>query len=980
VYICLTMQQTCGFNLAPVLDGLFTPELWLINLDKNGLPYSLGKRLRRAQLSELDFSLPDDIQPLVQLADELSLEGLEAYFCKSDTKKKPLLTELWADKVVRPGMEKYIFRKLEQFYGLAQCGQIVLCFDAAKKPILPDYVLHWAEQLAQATLQLEREPEVLKYRLQVKSDALEMKLPEVQVLSCSVPAWFSYANKIYQLPAVNGKMLLPFKTKEVIEVGRAHEGTWFRSFLKKNLEGSVEITATGFNLIEQNNLQSTHLQIFKHLFLDAYLLSVHFKYEGADFYYGEKNQVRSGVDIPDDPQGEVRISRIKRDAATEAQVVNQLLDLGLVAEDQNFKLPVQTDLKSLGDWLLAQRSVLESLGVHFELIEPGSGAEIISEQAEILVDAHGDKDWFDTRVMVKIGEARIPFRALAGHIRKRITTYTLTDGRVFLIPESWFTRYAELADLFHAQDEDTVTVRIGKLQREVLQSLDLDAVAQKKNETDLAPLSAQFAGEGQLQAQLRNYQRTGVDWMLQLLSEGQGACLADDMGLGKTLQTIAVLVHAKQVLESEQAALAGAALQGDLFKTAIEKHTPLRALIVVPASLVFNWQNELRRFAPHLFVYAHVGPKRITDVRAIAAHDVVITTYHTNREDAELLRTMDWQFLVLDESQNIKNRNADITQAAFKLPAKRRIALSGTPVENSLADLWSLMHFLNPTLLGGYTAFQKMYQNPIEKEKNMEVKSRLSERIRPFVLRRSKQEVAPELPPLSKQVQMVPMTEAQSELYEKTKSAARNSLLKIGQESEFMFAALQALLKLRQIACHPALAGHVDFGASGKFSSTLDLWQSVIDQNSKVLIFSSFEQHLLLYKSHFEAQKIPFAWISGSTAAPDRQREVERFQQQPEVQTFFITLKSGGTGLNLTAADYVFILDPWWNPQAEEQAIARAHRIGQQKPVHAIRLISQGSIEEKILQLQAEKQVLSSGLIDDEMPAMSMEEIRGLFG
>jgi SNF2-related domain/Helicase conserved C-terminal domain/Bacterial SNF2 helicase associated len=973
------MQQTCGFNLAPNLDGLFTPELWLINLDKNNQPYSLAKRMRRAQLTELDFELPTDLDRLLKLSEELSLEGLDDYFCKPDGKKKPVLSLLWADKVVRPGMEKYIYRKLEQFYSLAEKNKIVLCLDAAKKPILPDYVLRWATEPAQAELQLERDTEMLKYRLLLKNNLTDILLTEVQVLSCSVPAWFGYRNELYKLPAINGKMLLPFKTKDVIEVSRAHEATWFRSFLKKNLEGSVEVSATGFELVLHETLQSSQLQIFKHLFQDAYLLSLHYKYAGAEFYHGEQNQVRSGINIPENSEGEVRIIRIKRDAKAEAAVCEILVAAGLVSDGQNFKLPDSVSLKSLSDWLHMHQAELFNKGIHFVLVEPVSGAAIVTEQPEMLVDAYGEKDWFDTRIMVKLGETRLPFKAFAGHIRNRKTEYTLSDGRVFLIPENWFTRYAELADLMLAQYTDTDTIRIGKLQKEILQSIDLEQVT-KRETSKPAPLTGVWQGQNMLQAQLRGYQSTGVDWMLSVLSEGHGACLADDMGLGKTLQTIAVLVHAKQVLVSEQAALIGAAIQLDLFAPKAETHQPLRALIVVPASLVFNWQNELRRFAPHLFVYAHMGPKRLTDQRAMAAHDVVITTYHTNREDAELLRSIDWQFVVLDESQNIKNRSADISQAVFKLPAQRRIALSGTPVENSLADLWSLMHFLNPSLLGSYTAFQKMYQNQIEKDKNTETKARLSERIKPFVLRRRKQEVAPELPELSRQVQLVPMSDAQAELYEKTKSAARNALLKIGQESEFKFAALQALMKLRQIACHPALAGSNDLGASGKFSATLELWQSVIDQQSKVLVFSSFEQHLMLYRAHFEAQKIPFAWISGSTATTDRQHEVERFQNQPEVQTFFITLKSGGTGLNLTAADYVFILDPWWNPQAEEQAIARAHRIGQLKPVHAIRMISQGSIEEKILQLQAEKQELGAGLIDDEMPVMSMEQMRSLFG
>lgn len=977
------MQQTLLFNLFQPLDGLWCPEGWLCLLDEKGQPYALKQRINQAQLTDLGIELSAEITALLQAATALSTEALTAHFCKKEGKKTPTLAELWADKTARPSMEKYIYRRLDQFYQGASVHCPFISINAAKKAVLPQHIAVFSKKDAAATLHLKRTETGLEYRLEVVDgpDGARLDLTKVTVLTHTAPAWFLYEGLIYHLPDVNGKMLLPFRQKTAIEVGKSHEKTWFRQFLKKNIDRAAKVEAEGFNWEDHNELQHCRLSIIKHLFENRYQLSLHFEYTGHAFYFGERELIRSTIEIPDDETQEVQITRIVRDVALETERLEFLLAQGLTLSNRSLECPNGDALSEVAAWLTEHKQVLLENGIIFELIHPEQQQALTTETPEIKTEFSSDKDWFDLHIYIVFPDFKIPFKAFVSHIRQRRPEFPLPNGAIFLIPEAWFTRYAELADIAFAQEAeapDLDSIRVSVLHKTALDNLGLDQKATLSSVRSPTGIPVPWRGGAALKATLRPYQLTGVEWVLSLLSQGFGACLADDMGLGKTLQTIAVLAHFKTDLEAHAAPVEGLTRQLDLFSQPAEAIKPLRALLIVPASLVFNWQSELNRFAPQLFVYTHTGPKRLRDKRAISAHDICLTTYHTAREDEKMLAEIPWQFLIIDESQNIKNRSSEIAQMAFKMPARHKMALSGTPVENSLSDLWSLLHFIQPNLLGSFPAFSRLYLTPIEKEKNAAAKERLSGLIRPFIMRRRKEEVAPELPALSRQWLLTDLHEDQITLYEKTKSAARNVLLQIGAQPEDRFTALQALMKLRQIACHPALLDPESTLPSGKMDFVLEQWNSIAQQGSKVLIFSTFEQHLALYRAHFDREKIPYAWISGSTPAPKRQEAVERFQTNASVQTFFITLKSGGTGLNLTAADYVFILDPWWNPQAEEQAIARAHRIGQDKPVHAIRFLSKGTIEEKIALLQAEKLQLSEQLIDDDMPHWTLDDMRAL--
>jgi SNF2 family DNA or RNA helicase len=401
--------------------------------------------------------------------------------------------------------------------------------------------------------------------------------------------------------------------------------------------------------------------------------------------------------------------------------------------------------------------------------------------------------------------------------------------------------------------------------------------------------------------------------------------------------------------------------------------------VVMPTSLLHNWQNELKRFAPNLKVYLYSGSKRLKSIdihKVFKYFDVVITTYGTLRNDIHLLQTCSFHHLILDESQYVKNPDSLIYKAVKQIKAKHKLALTGTPIENSLTDLWAQLNIVNEGLLGSLPSFQRAYINPIVKQ-NKNKEEALLRIIQPFLLRRTKNEVAPELPPLSQETVYCDMSETQQKRYDEEKNKLRNSILINDNDLDahkLAFLTLQGLTRLRLLANHPRLWEEDYGGDSGKFEQVIMRLETLKSEHHKVLIFSSFVKHLRLLADHFDKEQWKYAWLSGSTAASSRESEIDQFSNNPEVSYFLISLKAGGVGLNLTAADYVFILDPWWNPASEMQALGRAHRIGQQKNVMVYRFISTGTIEEKIRNLQESKSKLADTFINSSNPLKGLNK------
>jgi SNF2 family DNA or RNA helicase len=423
-----------------------------------------------------------------------------------------------------------------------------------------------------------------------------------------------------------------------------------------------------------------------------------------------------------------------------------------------------------------------------------------------------------------------------------------------------------------------------------------------------------------------------------LRQAGLGALLADDMGLGKTLQALC-------------------AIHG-------------RALIVAPTSVLHNWEDEIRRFRPGLRHAVYHGPNRELDPDA----EVTLTTYALLRLDADRLAGQHWDTVVLDEAQAIKNPESQVASAAFRLDAGFRIALTGTPVENRLEELWSQFHFINPGLLGGRSDFQDRYAGPIA-QGEPEVARRLRDRIRPFVLRRLKHDVAPELPPRTEVVLYCELTDDERAVYDAIRAATIEQVVNKLGEGGSVLAALEALLRLRQAACHPSLVPGRQASGSSKVDLLTESLDNVVAEERKAIVFSQWTGLLDLTEPALTAAGIPFTRLDGSTR--DRAGVVRRFQDPAGPPVMLVSLKAGGTGLNLTAADHVFLLDPWWNPAVEQQAADRAHRIGQDKPVMVYRLVAEGTVEERILELQRRKREIADAALGeaDRAASISRDEL-----
>jgi superfamily II DNA or RNA helicase len=555
-------------------------------------------------------------------------------------------------------------------------------------------------------------------------------------------------------------------------------------------------------------------------------------------------------------------------------------------------------------------------------------------------------DWFELHGEVDYGGSSAKLPALLAALRRGENMVRLDDGTYGLLPEEWLTRFGPIAGLGTAEADH---LRFRRNQAGLLDALlatqpevDCDATfARVRDELrNFGGISAGEQPEGFV-GQLRDYQRDGVGWMDFLRRFSFGGCLADDMGVGKTAQVLALLEGRRTLPDS-----------------------PGPSLVVVPKSLVFNWKQEAARFTPRLRVLDHTGLAR--DVNGFSNHDVVLTTYGTLRRDAAEFKDIEFDYIVLDEAQAIKNPGTESAKAARLLRGHNRLALSGTPVENHLGELWSIFEFLNPGMLGAASVFKLAggaARNPSE-----ETRSLLAHALRPFILRRTKEQVARELPPKSEQTLFCELETAQRKLYNELRIHYRNALIQTVAAqglAKSKIQVLEALLRLRQAACHPALIDPKRRGdPSAKLDVLIDRLQEVVAEGHKALVFSQFTSLLSLVKERLDDSEMVYEYLDGATR--DRQQRVERFQNDPDCSLFLISLKAGGLGLNLTAAEYVFLLDPWWNPAVEAQAVDRAHRIGQTHQVFAYRLIARDTVEEKILQLQSTKRDLAAAIIGED--------------
>lgn len=573
---------------------------------------------------------------------------------------------------------------------------------------------------------------------------------------------------------------------------------------------------------------------------------------------------------------------------------------------------------------------------------------INAHKAKISIEIISGLDWFNAKLKVGFGNQQAALRQIHRTIRNKGKYVQLDDGSLGLLPEEWIER---IAAFFQIGEIDQEMITIPKINYSEVSDLFDKEIMSNEVQQEIELLKSDFSSElkirpvstpKDLKAELRGYQQEGLNWLNFLDTYNFGGCLADDMGLGKTIQIIAFILSQK------------------------EKHGQKTNLIVVPTSLLFNWEDEIAKFAPSLQVIKHYGPDRVKDADHFEKHDVVLTTYGMLLSDIRFLKNFRFNYIFLDESQAIKNPNSERYKAARLLQARNRIVLTGTPIENNTFDLYGQLSFASPGLLGSKQFFKDTYAIPIDQFQYTKRAIELQEKVKPFILRRTKKQVAKELPEKTEMLIYCEMNEEQRKIYEAYETELREFISANEDEDikKNSMHVLTGLTKLRQICNSPVL---LKKGHSAENAVKVEILLEQIENKSKehkILVFSQFVEMLDIIRPELEKRNIPFEYLTGQSK--DRGKKVHNFQNNEEVRVFLISLKAGGVGLNLTEADYVYLIDPWWNPAAENQAIDRSYRIGQTKHVVAVRLICSNTIEEKILKLQKRKSQLAQDLIQSE--------------
>jgi superfamily II DNA or RNA helicase len=647
-----------------------------------------------------------------------------------------------------------------------------------------------------------------------------------------------------------------------------------------------------------------------------------------------------------------------RDWETEQRAVKRLGEYKLALSQSAY------DGQSPSGWSIPP----DKLGkIVFQLTKEGWRIDFKGKQVmqptETVLDVTTGIDWFDLKATVSYGKHKYTYPQLLRALEMGGPAVILPDGEIGVLPDEWIAQVGRLVSLGKKEGDG---FRFATNQAGILDVLLADRPEARFDATFVKARDRMkgFAGvrapeqPAGFTGQLRDYQREGVGWMEFLREFGFGGCLADDMGVGKTAQVLAMLETRRALRASDGLA---------------------PSIAVVPRSLVFNWQQESARFTPGLRILDHTTPDR--SLEQLDQYDLVIVTYGTLRRDIVKLREIPFDYAILDEGQAIKNAASDSAKAARLLNAKHRLALSGTPVQNSLSDLWSLFEFLNPGMLGASSAFKSVggsSKNPEEQTRGL-----LARALRPLILRRTKEQVASELPAKVESILHCEMEEEQRKLYNELKEHYRRSLLgaiDAGGMAKAKIMVLEALLRLRQAACHPGLIDKKRLDEpSAKLDTLLARLAELAQEGHKALVFSQFTSFLDIVRKRLDKDGVRYEYLDGATK--DRQARVENFERDADCKLFLISLKAGGVGLNLVSADYVFLLDPWWNPAVEAQAIDRTHRIGQTRNVFAYRLIARDTVEEKVLALQESKRKLADAVINQDnsmLAEMGREELEYL--
>jgi superfamily II DNA or RNA helicase len=940
--------------------------------------YTIHDRLSVEKSRNYRGKLAPHEEDIISLTENYSGRSLARRFNSSRATARTYLDQLtdhYIAQIVRPYIEKQMSQCLE----LARRHRVPVFFRETKNVVYKEDFVLVAPEPAEVVFNFNKLKNETRYYQNISHHGQSMHLTgNGGIILTDSPCWLLLDKTLYHFKQqVDGRKLAIFFNKEFISVPPAHEKKYYSTFVKKCIR-DFPVIAQGFPVRHQQPEKKPMLT------LDVDLeglpsLFLHFKYDNQ-ILKSRQGAVKVVNVLQED--GGFAFDFFYRDVSWETEIVSFLQSLGLKNVYENtFQINSEVSPHRVVNWLNENSTRLRQR--NFLLSQDIESITYFTDAMEIMMRAEENNDWFDVHAVARFGkDFEIPVVQLRKHLLEGIREYRLPDGRIAVLPESWFADFSDLLTFGHREKD---VIRVRKWHSSLLSALSMSGFDGGKRlseagnlPTDTAPPDPPEA----LQAELRRYQLEGFRWLDLLRRKHLGGCLADDMGLGKTLQTLTLLLNYIGKTTKSVSAKPAKSGQLDLFVTADEEQGVGKpSVVIMPASLIHNWQAEIRKFIPHIGYLTYTGAQRHELLPQIPYAHLVLTTYGTIRNDFDELSGFDFGYIVLDESQVIKNPASKTARVIFRLKADHRVALSGTPIENSLSDLWSQMHFLNPGLLGEHGFFKRFFATPIQKHDDHQKQEKLQQLIRPFILRRTKGQVEKELPELSQEYIYCEMTPEQEHLYQQEKTRIRNFILDNIERQGLAKSAiivLKALTRLRQMANHPVLTDSDYAGGSGKFDEVVRNIETLIAEGHKVLVFSSFVKHLRIFTDYFDGQNIGYSLLTGKTR--DRAGAIRDFEEGEQRNIFFISLKAGGTGLNLTSAEYVFLLDPWWNPQAELQAISRAHRIGQTRHVMAYRFITVGTVEEKIMQLQQKKSKLADIFINTNNPlkAMNVENITEL--
>ncbi len=685
------------------------------------------------------------------------------------------------------------------------------------------------------------------------------------------------------------------------------------------------------------------------------------------YNHKKEAEVMTGGNFIEQVDGQLRIYNRNEDYEQEFLKFLRGLHTDFVYQEQERSVAIALEEMLKNNWFFDAFEAMKKNGIEVLGLQKLKSFKYSPYRATVNTGIKSGQDWFDVQVEVSFGEHKIPLTKLKKHILNKEKFIRLGDGTVGMLPDEWI---GKLEKYFRAGEIKDDEIKVSKLRfgiiDELFEQIDdteiLHELAEKRQRLAQFTEISKIKKPATIKATLRDYQKEGLNWLNFLDEMGWGGILADDMGLGKTLQILA-------------------------FLASLKRKRPKTSLVVVPTTLIFNWQNEIEKFYPSLKVLFYYGSKKNREAKDFKSYNLVVTTYGLMVNDIEAISKVKFNYVILDESQAIKNPLSKRYKAACLLQGKNKLTLTGTPIENNTFDLFAQMSFANPGLLGTQKSFKDQYSSPIDKEKDPGRANELRKIISPFVLRRTKEQVATELPPKTEDVIYCQMDHQQRAVYEDYKNKYRAYILnKIDKDGmgKSKMSILEGLLKLRQICNSPRLMGKQE-DIPDESIKLEELMRQINEKTGahKIVVFSQFVKMLKLIEKELQHEGMDYEYFDGSSSQKRRKESVSRFQEDEKCRLFLISLKAGGTGINLTAADYVYIFDPWWNPAVENQAIDRTYRIGQDKKVFAYRMICKDTVEEKIMKYQEQKKALAADIIrTDEsfVKQLNKESIMDLFG